>query len=103
LNYDVKKGSWVQVHQIILKPEERTAKIPEETKKVPLELWVKGYLNVDGDIGDIVEITTLTKRKVEGELVEVNPIYDYGFGEEFVPELVQIGEMVKSIVRGDDK
>ncbi|HHV25584.1 2-amino-4-ketopentanoate thiolase [Anaerosalibacter bizertensis] len=103
MNYDVKKGSWVQVHQIILKPEERTAKIPEETKKVPLELWVKGYLNVDGDIGDIVEITTLTKRKVEGELVEVNPIYDYGFGEEFVPELVQIGEMVKSIVRGDDK
>lgn len=100
MNYDVKKGSWVQVHQIILKPEERTAKIPEETKKVPLELWVKGYLNVDGDI---VEITTLTKRKVEGELVEVNPIYDYGFGEEFVPELVQIGEMVKSIVRGDDK
>lgn len=66
-------------------------------------MWVKGYLNVDGDIGDIVEITTLTKRKVEGELVEVNPIYDYGFGEEFVPELVQIGEMVKSIVRGDDK
>lgn len=103
MNYDVKKGSWVQVHQIILKPEERTAKIPEETKKVPLELWVKGYLNEDGDIGDIVEITTLTKRKVKGELVEINPIYDYGFGEEFVPELVQIGEMVKSIVRGDDK
>ncbi|MEY8304784.1 2-amino-4-ketopentanoate thiolase [Anaerosalibacter bizertensis] len=103
MNYDAKKGSWVQVHQIILKPEERTAKIPEETKKVPLELWVKGYLNEDGDIGDVVEITTLTKRKVKGELVEINPIYDYGFGEEFVPELVQIGEMVKSIVRGDDK
>lgn len=103
MNYDAKKGSWVQVHQIILKPEKRTAKIPEETKKVPLELWVKGYLNEDGKIGDVVEITTLTKRKVKGELVEINPVYDYGFGEEFVPELVQIGEMVKSIVRGDDK
>ncbi|MBW4827775.1 MAG: 2-amino-4-ketopentanoate thiolase [Clostridiaceae bacterium] len=103
MNYDAKKGSWVQVHQIILKPEERTAKIPEETKKVPLELWVKGYLNVEGNIGDVVEITTLTKRRVKGELVEINPIYDYGFGEEFVPELVRIGEMVKSIVRGDDK
>lgn len=103
MNYDAKKGSWVQVHQIILKPEERTAKIPEETKKVPLELWVKGYLNVEGNIGDVVEITTLTKRRVKGELVEINPIYDYGFGEEFLPELVQIGEMVKSIVRGDDK
>ena len=44
MSFDAKKGDWVQVHQIILKPEERTAKIPEETKKVPLELWVKGYV-----------------------------------------------------------
>lgn len=92
--YDAKKGDWVQIHQIILKPEERTAKIPEETKKVPLELWVKGYLKEDANIGDIVEVTTLTKRKVKGELIEVNPIYNYSFGEEFVPELIKIGEIV---------
>lgn len=101
MNYNAKKGDWVQVHQIILEPGERTAKIPKETKEVPLELWVKGYLDHEANIGDIVEITTLTKRKVKGNLVEVNPIYEYGFGEEFIPELVQIGEMVKTIVRGD--
>jgi hypothetical protein len=101
--YDAKKGDWVQIHQIILKPEERTAKIPEETKKVPLELWVKGYLKEDANIGDIVEVTTLTKRKVKGELIEVNPIYNYSFGEEFVPELIKIGEIVKGIVRGDEQ
>ena len=101
--YDAKKGDWVQIHQIILKPEERTAKIPEETKKVPLELWVKGYLKEDANIGDIVEVTTLTKRKVKGELIEVTPIYNYSFGEEFVPELIKIGEIVKGIVRGDEQ
>ncbi len=101
--YDAKKGDWVQIHQIILKPEERTAKIPEETKKVPLELWVKGYLKEDANIGDIVEVTTLTKRNVKGELIEVNPIYNYSFGEEFVPELIKIGEIVKGIVRGDEQ
>lgn len=103
MGYDAKKGDWVQIHQIILKPEERTAKIPEETKKVPLELWVKGYLKEDGNIGDIVEVTTLTKRSVKGELVEVNPRYKYGFGEEFVPELIKIGEIVKEIVKGDEE
>lgn len=103
MSYDAKKGDWVQIHQIVLKAEERTAKIPEETKKVPLEMWVKGYLKEDANIGDIVEVTTLTKRNVKGELVEVNPKYKYGFGEEFVPELIKIGEMVKEIVRGDEE
>lgn len=101
MSFDAKKGDWVQVHQIILKPEERTAKIPEETKKVPLELWVKGYVKEDANIGDVVEVTTLTKRNVKGELIEVNPTYNYSFGEEFVPELIKIGEIVKGIVRGD--
>ncbi len=38
-----KKGDWVQIHQIVLKPEERAPQVPEDTKKVPLEFWVKGY------------------------------------------------------------
>ena len=102
MSFDAKKGDWVQIHKIVLKPEERTAKIPEETKKVPLEMWVKGYLKEDANIGDTVEIVTVAKRTVKGELVEVNPVYTYSFGEEFVPELVKVGEMVKNIVRGDD-
>ncbi|EYE89648.1 2-amino-4-ketopentanoate thiolase subunit alpha [Fervidicella metallireducens AeB] len=93
-----RKGEWVQVHQIVLKPEERPAHLPEDTKKVPLELWVKGFLNHDAEIGDEVEITTLTGRTIKGELVEINPKYEYGFGE-FVPELLQVGIQLRSILK----
>ena len=94
-----KKGDWVQIHEIVLKPEQRTGKIPEDTKKVPLELWVKGFINEEGNIGDAVEIKTITGRKVKGELVDINPIYTHGFGDKFVPELLQIGIQVKHILR----
>lgn len=99
---DAKKGDWVQIHQIVLKPEERTGKLPEDTKKVPLELWVKGFLNHDANIYDEVEITTLTGRKVKGELVLINPRYEYGFGEEYVPELLKIGRQLRGILKGGD-
>lgn len=94
-----KKGEWVQIHQIVLKAEERTAKIPEDTQKVPLELWVKGFANHDAEIGDTVEITTMAGRTAKGKLVEVNPTYDYGFGDEFIPEVLQIGIQLRSILK----
>lgn len=94
----VKKGEWVQIHQIVLNPEERSNHLPEDTKKVPLELWVKGFLKQDSNIGDEVEITTLTGRTAYGTLVDVNPSYKYGFGE-FVPELLQIGIQLRDILK----
>ena len=48
----IKKGTWVQIHNIVLRPEERTGKLPEGTKKVPLEMWVKGFLCADAEVGD---------------------------------------------------
>lgn len=95
----VKKGNWVQIHVIVLEPEERTGKIPEDTRSVPFELWVKGFLHSDANIGDVVEITTLTGRKVCGELIEVNPKYTHGFGEEYVPELLKIGIQLRDILK----
>ena len=35
---------------------------------------------------------------VTGELVEINPGYHYGFGEEYVPELLKVGRQVKEIM-----
>lgn len=94
----VKKGEWVQIHQIVLNPEERSNHLPEDTKMVPLEMWVKGFLNKDSNMGDKVEITTLTGRTVEGTLVDVNPSYKYGFGD-FVPELLQVGIQLRAILK----
>lgn len=93
------KGEWVQIHEIVLRPEERPEHLPEDTKKVPLEMWVKGFLNKDANVGDEVEITTLTGRIVKGTMVKVNPTYDYGFGEKYVPELLKIGVQLREILK----
>ena len=35
-----KKGDWVLTHTIVLTPAERAPQVPEDTHKVPLEMWV---------------------------------------------------------------
>jgi len=94
-----KKGDWVQIHQIVLKPEERAPQVPDDTKKVPLELWVKGTALHDAKVGAEIEIVTMTGRKVKGELVAVNPRYTHDFGD-FVPELLKVDMQLKEILFG---
>lgn len=95
------KGAWVQIHKIVLDKDERAPQVPEDTKKVPLELWVKGFLVNNGNIGDLVKIKTITGRFEEGELVQVNPTFNHNYGN-FVPEILQIGQIVKEFVYGDE-
>ena len=71
------------------------------THGVPLEMWVKGHLTADAEIGDEVEIITRTGRHVRGRLLEVNPRYTHDYGE-FVPELLEIGDTVRGILFGGD-
>ncbi|BBJ28094.1 2-amino-4-oxopentanoate thiolase subunit OrtA [Athalassotoga saccharophila] len=96
-----KKGEWVKIHDVILNPSDRAPSLPDDTKQVPLEMWVNGFLNHDANIGEKVEITTLSGRKVEGILVEVNPRYTHDFGEP-LPELLKIGPTLKSILEKRD-
>ena len=95
----VKKGEWVLMHRNVLEPAERVPHVPDDTKKVPLELWTKGYLQEDANIGDEVTVLTRTKRLEKGTLLEVNPCYKHDFGN-FVPELLKISEQVKEILFG---
>ena len=53
---DAKRGDWVRIHNIVLKPEERSTNLPEDTQKVPLEMWTKGELQADAEIGDTVTV-----------------------------------------------
>lgn len=98
----INKGEWVRIHKIILEPGERAPQVPEDTRKVPLEMWDKGYLQGDAEIGDEVTIETVTGRKEEGTLIEVNPAYDHSFGS-FIPELLEIDRQVREIVFGGDE
>jgi len=101
MEMDAKKGDWVRIHNIVLKPEERSPHLPEDTQKVPLEMWVKGFLlNEEANIGDEVEVETYIGRKAKGTLVEVNPYWKHNFGKA-VPELLYIGRQLRDMLAED--
>ncbi len=95
----IKKGEWVLIHRNILEPSQRAPQVPDDTKKVPLEMWVKGYLQEDANIGDEVTVTTRTKRIEKGTLLEANPYYKHDFGT-FVPELIKISDQAREFLFG---
>ncbi len=85
------KGDLVQIHKVILTPEQRPKELPESTKTVPYEGWIKGFLlDNEAIIGDTVRIETFIGRQLSGVLVEVNPEYRHNFGRPR-PELLSIG------------
>ncbi|ABR46735.1 conserved hypothetical protein [Alkaliphilus metalliredigens QYMF] len=92
---EVKKGKWVEIHDIILQTSQRAHHLPEDTKQVPLEMRVKGFLLQDAKVGERVKIRTLIGRVIEGELTIDNPRHEFDYGEP-VPELLTIGTELKS-------
>ena len=97
-----KKGDWVRIHSVVLKAEERTAKLPEDTKKCDLEMWTKGFLQEDAEIGDEVTVKTAVGRLEKGTLIEVCPYYTHSYGK-FVPEIIEIDKQLREIMFGGDK
>ena len=97
----IDKNSWVRIHKVILTPEERAPQVPDDTKKVPLEMWTKGFLLEDAKIGDEVTVETVTGRRETGKLIEVNPAYNHSFGN-FIPELLQIDKQVRQLLEGGE-
>ncbi|MGG5370165.1 2-amino-4-oxopentanoate thiolase subunit OrtA [Enterococcus sp. AZ196] len=96
-----KKGSWVQVHSVVLTTNERAPQVPESTKNVPLEMWVKGFLTADAEIGEEAEIRTITGRLEAGKLVQVEPAFTHSFGK-FVPEILEIDQMLQQELFGGE-
>ncbi|MDF2699064.1 MAG: 2-amino-4-ketopentanoate thiolase [Haloplasmataceae bacterium] len=97
----INAGSYVQIHKIILHPLERSAQVPMDTKAVPLEMFVKGFLLNDADLNDFVQIKTVTNRMEQGTLINITPNHKHNFGD-FVPEVVQLSKMIKAFMDGDD-
>lgn len=87
-----KKGDFARIHIVVLEPAERAlSALPEDTRKVPLEMWVKGTLVSDAEIGENAAVITKTGRRVTGTLIEINPCYTHSFGA-YVPELEKAGD-----------
>ena len=97
-----KKGDWVRVHKVILRADERTARLPEDTQKCDLEMWTKGFLQEDAEIGDEVTIKTAVNRVEKGTLIEVAPYYAHSYGK-FVPEIIEIDKRLREIMNGGGK
>jgi len=75
------KGNWVQIKKVVLSLSERAQNLPEDTKKVPLVMFVKGFLlNEEAEVGNEVEIETMIGRRIEGIMVAVRPDYNHTFG-----------------------
>lgn len=94
-----KKGQWVRIQNTVLKVGERAPQIPEETRAVPLEMWINGFLKNDSaKIGDTVKINSLIDLEHEGALVEIGPGYDIDYGRP-QPELLAIGPELRAILK----
>jgi len=91
-------GAWVEIHGVVLASGERSSKLPEDTRRLPLEMRVKGFLLAPGRAGDEVEILTPAGRRLRGTLTAVNPPYAHGFGAP-IPQLSAIGAEVKALLR----
>lgn len=98
-----KKGDWVRIRSVVLKAEERTAKIPEDTKKCDLLQWTKGFLqNETAEVGQQVTVKTAADRIIEGTLVEEAPYYKHNYGV-FIPEIIEIDKQLREIMYGGGK
>ena len=92
------KNTWVEVGAVVLQKEERAPNLPDDTKQVPLEMRVKGFLLYDAEKGGEAEIITPSGRTVRGTLTEINPAYSHMFGRP-IPELSPIAAEVRAILR----
>ena len=93
----IEKGSWVEIHDVVLEAGDRAPQVPQDTRRVPLEMRVKGFLLTPAAIGEAADIETLSGRQLRGTLVEVNPAYTHGFGAP-LPELASIGGEVRALL-----
>lgn len=92
----IAKGTWVEIENIVLMPEERAPSLPPETRATPYVMRVSGFLTEDAAPGQEVSIRTIIGRELRGTLRVVNPGYTHSFGET-VPELLTIGTEVESL------
>ena len=95
---EIPEGTWVEIHRQALQVGERAPHVPEDTREVPLEMRVRGFLAQPAAPQSEAEIITVTGRRLRGILSEVNPAYAHSFGAP-VPALAHIGSEVRALLR----
>ncbi|WP_291636163.1 2-amino-4-oxopentanoate thiolase subunit OrtA [Clostridium sp.] len=93
----IKKGTWVEVEEIVLIPEDRSTSIPDETKKTPLKSWTRGKSLCDCELGNEVQVVTNIGRIAKGKIVDIEPGYYHTYGK-YVEEISNIGKQAREII-----
>ena len=88
--HEIQPGTWVEIEQVVLTPEQRAPTLPEDTRQVPYVLRVSGFLIEAAELGQPARIRTIIGRQLSGVLKTLNPSYTHSFGST-IPELLTIG------------
>lgn len=94
----IEAGTWVEIGRVVLPGGERAPQVPEDTRQLPLEMRVKGFLVAPASPGEDAEVLTPAGRRLRGILREANPAYTHSFGAP-LPELSAIGPEVRAMLR----
>jgi hypothetical protein len=92
------KNTWVEIGGIVLQKDQSAPNLPDDTKQVPLEMRVKGFLLHDAEKGAEAEIVTPAGRRVRGTITAINPVYTHMFGRP-IPELSTIAGEIRALLR----
>ena len=93
----IEAGAWVEIGRVVLRGGERAPQVPDDTRQLPLEMRVKGFLVAAVLQGEEAEVLTPAGRRLRGILREVNPAYTHGFGAPLA-ELSAIGPEVRAML-----
>ncbi len=93
------QGAWVEVRRVVLEPEQRASQLPRDTASLQYVARICGFLTRDAELGEEVEIETVTGRRLRGALVAIDPPYEHGFGAP-IPELIPIGNELRLLLSG---
>lgn len=99
---NIDKGTYVRIRKTLLQPSDRSENLPDDTKKVPLKMWVKGRMLEEGELFDYAHIKTITGRTEYGRVKEIEPPYKHGFGD-FVEEILKIREIIINDMYGGEQ
>jgi len=93
----IKKGTWVEVEEIVLTPKDRAMNIPDETKITPIKAWIRGKCLNDCELGNEMQVETNIGRIAKGIIVEIEPGYYHTYGN-YVEEISNIGKQAREII-----
>ena len=93
----IKKGTWVEIEEIVLLPEDRAVNIPDETKKTPIKSWVRGNCLSDCELENDVQVETNIGRIAKGKVVDIEPGYYHTYGK-YVEEISKIGKQARELI-----